>query len=309
MSKLLNVSTNPHAVSKDTTSNLMLDVILALIPATVWGIYQFGIYAGVLVLTSIVTCVVAEYIWQKAMKKPVTVGDYSAILTGLLIGMNLPPEVPIWIPIIGGAFAIIVVKQLYGGIGQNFMNPALAARCFLLIAFAGIMTNFPSLDGVTEATPLALVKAGESVNIADMFFGVTSGTIGETSALLLLAGGIYLLFRKVITWEIPVIYIGSAAIFMLLFGGHGFDMSFMAAELCGGGLMLGAFFMATDYVTSPITLKGRILYALLLGILTGIIRCFSNMAEGVSFAIIFCNLLVPLIEKITLPKAFGREGE
>lgn len=309
MSKLLNVSTNPHAVSKETTSNLMLDVILALIPATVWGIYQFGIYAGILVLTSIAACVVAEYIWQKAMKKPVTVGDYSAILTGLLLGMNLPPEVPIWIPIIGGAFAIIVVKQLYGGIGQNFMNPALAARCFLLIAFASIMTNFPSLDGVTEATPLALLKAGESVNLADMFFGFTSGTIGETSALLLLAGGIYLLFRKVITWDIPVIYIGSFAVFMLLFGGHGLDMGFVAAELCGGGLMLGAFFMATDYVTSPITFKGRILYAVLLGVLTGIIRSFSNMSEGVSFAIIFCNLLVPLLEKITLPKAFGREGK
>lgn len=309
MSKLLNVSTNPHAVSKETTSNLMLDVILALIPATVWGIYQFGIYAGILVLTSIAACVVAEYIWQKAMKKPVTVGDYSAILTGLLLGMNLPPEVPIWIPIIGGAFAIIIVKQLYGGIGQNFMNPALAARCFLLIAFASIMTNFPSLDGVAEATPLAMLKAGESVNLADMFFGFTSGTIGETSALLLLAGGVYLLFRKVITWDIPVIYIGSFAMFMLLFGGHGLDMSFVAAELCGGGLMLGAFFMATDYVTSPITFKGRILYAVLLGVLTGIIRSFSNMSEGVSFAIIFCNLLVPLLEKITLPKAFGREGK
>jgi len=309
VSKLLNVSTNPHAVSKETTSNLMLDVILALIPATVWGIYQFGIYAGILVLTSIAACVVAEYIWQKAMKKPVTVGDYSAILTGLLLGMNLPPEVPIWIPIIGGAFAIIIVKQLYGGIGQNFMNPALAARCFLLIAFASIMTNFPSLDGVTEATPLAMLKAGESVNLADMFFGFTSGTIGETSALLLLAGGVYLLFRKVITWDIPVIYIGSFAVFMLLFGGHGLDMSFVAAELCGGGLMLGAFFMATDYVTSPITFKGRILYAVLLGVLTGIIRSFSNMSEGVSFAIIFCNLLVPLLEKITLPKAFGREGK
>ena len=309
MSKLLNVSTNPHAVSKETTSNLMLDVILALIPATVWGIYQFGIYAGILVLTSIAACVVAEYIWQKAMKKPVTVGDYSAILTGLLLGMNLPPEVPIWIPIIGGAFAIIVVKQLYGGIGQNFMNPALAARCFLLIAFASIMTNFPSLDGVAEATPLAMLKAGESVNLADMFFGFTSGTIGETSALLLLAGGVYLLFRKVITWDIPVIYIGSFAVFMLLFGGHGLDMGFVAAELCGGGLMLGAFFMATDYVTSPITFKGRILYAVLLGVLTGIIRSFSNMSEGVSFAIIFCNLLVPLLEKITLPKAFGREGK
>lgn len=308
MSQLFHVSTNPHAVSKDTTSNLMLDVILALIPATAFGIYHFGWYAGVIVLVSVATCVASEYIWEKAMKKDLTVRDYSAVLTGLLLGLNLPPTVPIWIPIIGGAFAIIIVKQLYGGIGQNFMNPALGARCFLILAFAGLMNNF-AVDGVSSATPLAALKAGETVNLADMFFGFTPGVIGETSAALILIGGLFLIVRKVITWDIPVVYIGTFAVFMLLFGGHGFDLTYLACEICGGGLMLGAFFMATDYVTSPITPKGRILFAVLLGLLTGIFRTFGNMAEGVSFAIIIGNILVPLIEKVTLPKAFGREGK
>lgn len=308
MSQLFHVSTNPHAVSKDTTSNLMLDVILALIPATAFGIYHFGWYAGVIVLVSVATCVASEYIWEKAMKKDLTVRDYSAVLTGLLLGLNLPPTVPIWLPIIGGAFAIIIVKQLYGGIGQNFMNPALGARCFLILAFAGLMNNF-AVDGVSSATPLAALKAGETTNLADMFFGFTPGVIGETSAALILIGGLFLIVRKVITWDIPVVYIGTFAVFMLLFGGHGFDLTYLACEICGGGLMLGAFFMATDYVTSPITPKGRILFAVLLGLLTGIFRTFGNMAEGVSFAIIIGNILVPLIEKVTLPKAFGREGK
>ena len=308
MSQLFHVSTNPHAVSKDTTSNLMLDVILALIPATAFGIYHFGWYAGVIVLVSVATCVASEYIWEKAMKKDLTVRDYSAVLTGLLLGLNLPPTVPIWLPIIGGAFAIIIVKQLYGGIGQNFMNPALGARCFLILAFAGLMNNF-AVDGVSSATPLAALKAGETTNLADMFFGFTPGVIGETSAALILIGGLFLIVRKVITWDIPVIYIGTFAVFMLLFGGHGFDLTYLACEIFGGGLMLGAFFMATDYVTSPITPKGRILFAVLLGLLTGIFRTFGNMAEGVSFAIIIGNILVPLIEKVTLPKAFGREGK
>ncbi len=308
MSQLFHVSTSPHALSKDTTHSLMLDVILALLPATVFGVYRFGWYAGVLVLVSIATCVAVEYIWEKAMKKPLTLNDYSAVLTGLLLGLNLPVSVPIWLPIVGGAFAIIVVKQLYGGLGQNFMNPALAARCFLILAFAGLMNDF-SVDGVSSATPLAALKAGESANLADMFFGFTPGVIGETSAALLLAGGLFLLVRKVISWEIPVIYIGTVAVFVLLFGGHGMDFYYVACEICGGGLMLGAFFMATDYVTSPITFKGRILYAVLIGVLTGVFRIFGNMAEGVSFAIIIGNILVPLIEKATLPKAFGREGK
>lgn len=306
---LLNVSTNPHVLSKDSTRSIMLDVVLALIPAAAWGVYIFGFRAAIILLLSIVSAVAAEYIWEKCMHKDITLNDYSALLTGLLLGMNLPSTVPFWLPVIGSAFAIIIVKQLYGGIGQNFMNPALGGRCFLLIAFAGLMTNFPSVDGVSTATPLAVIKNGGEVALKDMFFGFTSGTIGEVSALLLLAGGIYLLARKVITWEIPVIYIGVFALFMLLFGGHGFDVNYLLCEICGGGLMLGAFFMATDYVSSPITFKGRIVFAVLLGLLTGIIRVFSKSAEGVSYAIIFCNILVPLIEKVTLPKAFGREGK
>lgn len=309
MSNLLHVSTNPHIVSKDTTTTIMRDVVIALVPAAVWGVYWFGAYAGLLLVLSIASCVITEYVWQKCMKLPVTIGDYSALLTGLLLGMNLPSSVPFYVPILGGVFAILIVKQLFGGLGQNFMNPALGGRCFLLISFAGLMTDFPSVDGVSTATPLAVLKAGETVSLFDVFFGRISGTIGEVSAFLLILGGIYLLYRKVITWEIPVIYVVTFAVFMLLFGGHGFDLYYLACEVFGGGLMLGAIFMATDYVTSPITFKGRVLYAVLLGLLTGIIRVFSNSAEGVSYAIIFCNLLVPLIEKVTLPKAFGREGK
>ncbi|MDD6212509.1 MAG: RnfABCDGE type electron transport complex subunit D, partial [Clostridiales bacterium] len=200
----------------------------------------------------------------------------------------------------------------YGGLGQNFMNPALAARCFLLISFAGIMTNFPAVpaDAVSSATPLAVIKSGEgNAALFDMFFGLTSGTIGEISAFLLILGGIYLIVRKVITWDIPVVYIGTVAVFMFLFGTNPFDLTYTAQELCGGGLMLGAFFMATDYVTSPITPKGRILYAFVIGCLTGIFRTFGNAAEGVSYAIILGNIMVPLIERVTLPKAFGREGK
>lgn len=309
MSKLLHVSTSPHVLSKDSTHSIMLDVVLALIPAAAWGVYMFGYRAAIILALSMISAVACEYIWQKCMHLPITVNDYSALVTGLLLGMNLPSTVPYWLPVVGSAFAIIIVKQLFGGIGQNFMNPALAGRCFLLIAFAGLMTNFPSVDTVSTATPLAVLKNGGTQSLSDMFFGFTSGTIGEVSALLLLAGGIYLLVKKVITWEIPVIYIGVFAVFMILFGGHGFDVNYVLCEICGGGLMLGAFFMATDYVSSPITFKGRVVFAVCLGLLTGLIRVFSKSAEGVSYAIIFCNLLVPLIEKVTLPKAFGREGK
>src|SRR5699024_306732 len=235
------------------------------------------------------------------MHKKITVSDLSAVVTGLLLALNLPPEVPFWIPVIGGAFAIIVVKQVFGGLGQNFMNPALGARCFLLISFAGIMTDFSyngfggSFDAATSATPLAALKAGEAVNIQDMFLGLTAGTIGETSALLLIIGGVYLIARRVISWRIPVCYIVTLGIFVLLFGGHGFHMTYLAGHLLGGGLMLGACFMATDYVTSPITSNGKVVFGILLGIFPGIFRHFGASAEGVSCAIIFCNLLVPLI--------------
>lgn len=238
------------------------------------------------------------------MKKPITIADLSAVVTGLLIALNMPSTMPVGLVILGCLFGIIVVKQLFGGLGQNFMNPALAARCFLLISFAGHMTNFV-YDGVSSATPLAVLKAGGEVDVLSMFIGTIGGTIGETSVIAILIGAAYLLIRKVISIRIPLAYIATFAVYTLLFGGRGFDLTYLAAELCGGGLMLGAFFMATDYVTSPITKNGKIVFGIILGILTGIFRFQGNSAEGVSYAIIFSNLLVPIIEKLTAPTAFG----
>lgn len=317
MAKLYNISTNPHTLAADNTQTIMRDVIIALIPATVWGVVQFGIYAAVLVALCIASCVASEYCWNKMMHKEQTIGDLSAVLTGLLLGLNLPNTVPFWVPILGGVFAIIVAKQVFGGLGQNFMNPALAGRCFLLISFAGLMTNFGGArtfvcewDSISSATPLAMIKTGSGVpTLSAMFLGQTSGVIGEVSALALIVGGVYLIVRKVITWDIPVIYIATVAVFSFLFGTQAFNVNYVLMELCGGGLMLGAFFMATDYVTSPITPRGRMVYAVVIGCLTGIFRIFGNAAEGVSYAIILGNILVPLIERVTLPKAFGREGK
>lgn len=308
MGNLLNISSSPHVRDNSSTKSIMWDVFIALMPATIFGIWNFGVKAAILVVTCIATAVLTEYIWQKAMKLPLTVSDGSAALTGLFLALNLSSTFPVWMAIIGSVFAIIIVKQLFGGLGQNFMNPALGARCFLMVSFAGQMTSF-TYDGVTGATPLALIKNGDdSTKLLDMFLGTIGGTIGETSTLALLLGAGYLLFRKVITWRIPVCYIATFAIFALLFGGHGFDMMYLAKELCGGGLMLGAFFMATDYVTSPITPKGQIVFGVLLGVLTGVFRIFGASAEGVSYAIIICNLLVPLIERVTIPVPFGKEG-
>lgn len=308
MSKLLNVSAAPHVRSQDTTQSIMFDVAIALLPATAFGVYQFGLKALLVIMISIFACIMTEYVYQNLMGLPVTISDGSALVTGLLLALNLPSSVPLWMPLLGGIFAILVVKQLFGGIGQNFMNPALAARCFLLISFAGRMTTF-TLDGVSGPTPLAQLKAGESVNVFSMFLGKISGTIGEVSVMAILAGAIYLVARKIISLRIPLAYIISFVIFIILFGGHGMDMEFIMAHVCGGGLLLGAFFMATDYSTSPITENGKIIFGILLGVLTGIFRLFGSSAEGVSYAIIFCNLLVPLIEKITLPTAFGKEGK
>lgn len=307
MNDLLNVSASPHVRSKDSTSIIMRDVALALVPASIAGIINFGLKALLIIIVTIATCVLTEYIYQKCMHKKVTTSDFSALVTGLLLALNLPSTVPLWIPIIGGVFAILVVKQLYGGLGQNFMNPALAARCFLLISFTGRMTTF-TYDGVSGATPLALLKSGEETAcVTTMFLGNIAGTIGETSVLALLLGAAYLLLRKVISLRIPFTYIGSFMIFILIFGGEGFDTTFLLTHLFGGGLILGAFFMATDYVSSPITPMGQIIFGILLGVLTGIFRLFGGSAEGVSYAIIFCNLLVPLIEKVTLPTPFGKE--
>lgn len=289
---------------KSSTTRIMLDVCIALMPACIFGIVNFGMRAFAVLAVSVASCVLFEYLYEKLMHKKVTVGDMSAVVTGLLIGMNMPSTIPLWMVVLGSAFAIIIVKQLFGGLGQNFMNPALAARCFLLISFAGRMTSF-TYDGVTGATPLALLKAGESVDILKMFLGTTGGVIGETCVPAILVGALYLLIRRVIAPTIPLVYIGTFSVFLLIFGGHGFDMSFLAAHLCGGGLMLGAFFMATDYVTSPVSTGGKVIFGVILGIFTGLFRIFGNSAEGVSYAIILSNLLVPIIEKITVPRAFG----
>ncbi|MDE7266031.1 MAG: RnfABCDGE type electron transport complex subunit D [Lachnospiraceae bacterium] len=306
MDAIFKVSSNPHVRSKDTTSRIMLYVVIALLPATLFGIFNFGVHALLLVLVTVLTTVLAEYIFDRGMKKNVTIADFSAVVTGLLLALNLPPKAPLWIGVIGGAFAIIVVKMLFGGLGQNFMNPALGARCFLLISFTSIMTNF-DCDAYTGATPLAAIKAGEGVNVLDMVIGRTAGTIGETSMIAILIGAIFLLVMKVIDLKVPASYIISFVVFILLFSGRGFDAEYIVSQLAGGGLMLGAFFMATDYVTRPITAKGQYLYGIFLGVMTGIFRLFGPSAEGVSYAIILGNLLVPLIENVTRPTAFGKK--
>ncbi len=308
MSDLMKVSSNPHIRSRVTTSNIMLAVVIALLPAAGFGIYNFGLDALILILVTVAAAVLTEYIYEKAMRKKVTVGDFSAVVTGLLLALNLPSTAPWWIGVIGGVFAILVVKMLFGGLGQNFMNPALGARCFLLISYTSIMTNF-DCDAYTGATPLASLKAGEGVNILDMVIGRTGGTIGETSMIAIIIGACFLILLGIIDLKIPGSYIFSFVVFLILFGGRGFDPAFICAHLAGGGLMLGAFFMATDYVTRPVTKKGQYLYGFILGILTGIFRIFGPSSEGVSYAIILGNLLVPLIEKVTMPKIFGKGGE
>mgnify|MGYP003605715997 FL=1 len=276
--------------------------------------FFFGIWnfrhenAWILVVVTTAAAVLSEYLYEKLMHKPITINDFSAVVTGLLLALNLPPTLPWWMGVLGAVFAIIVVKQLFGGLGQNFMNPALGARCFLLICFAGKMTYFV-YDGVTGPTPLAEMKAGEPVNTLSMLLGTIRGTIGETSVVAIMIGAMFLILMGVIDLRIPGTYIVTFVIFITLFGGHGFDPQYITAHLCGGGLMLGAWFMATDYVTSPITSKGKILFGICLGCLTGLFRLFGGSAEGVSYAIIISNLLVPLIEKVTLPKPFGKGGE
>lgn len=305
---LMKVSSNPHIRSKVSTSKIMLAVVIALLPTTVFGIWNFGTNALLLVITTVITTVLTELVYELLMKKKVTISDFSAVVTGLLLAINLPPNAPLWVGVMGGVFAILVVKMLFGGLGQNFMNPALGARCFLVISFPVIMTDF-ACDAYTGATPLASLKAGEAVNVYDMIIGRTAGTIGETSMIAIVFGACILLFLGIIDLRIPGSYIVTFVIFISLFGGHGFDPYFISAHLAGGGLMLGAFFMATDYVTRPVTKNGQILFGILLGLLTGIFRIFGAGAEGVSYAIIIGNLLVPLIEKITYPKAFGKGGE
>ena len=296
MTEMWNISSNPHIRDKRKSSDLMSLVLIALLPATIFGVINFGIDALKVIVLSVTGSVLTEYVYEKLMHKKVTVDDRSAEVTGLLLALN------------GSVFAILFVKQLFGGLGQNFMNPALAARCFLLISFAGKMTDF-TYDAVSGATPLAAMKAGESVNVLNLFLGKTAGTIGETSTLAILIGAVILLVFKVIDLRIPLSCLLSFSVFAILFGGHGFDLHFLAAQLCAGGLMLGTFFMATDYVTSPITKNGQIVYGCIIGIFTGVFRFLGSASEGVSYAIILSNLLVPLIEKVTPPTAFGKGGK
>jgi electron transport complex protein RnfD len=303
-SKLL-VSSSPHIRSNDTVSSIMRDVVIALLPATIYSVYLFRLNAIITILLSIIAAVVTEAIIQKIRKKPITISDWSAVITGLLLSFNLPASVPWWIPIIGSIFAISIVKHAFGGLGQNFMNPALAARAFLVASWPVEMTSWitPGVDAVSTATPLTLFGDKLQPSMVDLFIGNVSGCIGETSALLLILGGIYLLYRGVIKITIPGIYIGTFAVLTLLFSG--FDFNFTLYQLLSGGLMLGAIYMATDYASSPVNTKGQIIFAFGAGMLTFIIRTYGGMAEGVSFSILLMNVATPLIERYTTPKVFG----
>lgn len=306
---MYNVSISPHVREQSTTKAIMRDVAIALLPVLAFGVYQFGLRALMVIAICVVTCVVSELLFELIAKKPITVFDYSAVVTGLILAINLPSTVAWWIPVIGGAFAIIAVKMLFGGIGQNFMNPALAARCFLLISFTSRMNDF-SIDGVSGATPLAMIKAGENPDLLTLFLGFHGGCIGEVSALAILIGGLYLIVKKVISVRIPLTYILSTLVFVALINvvsGNDITITYLAGQLLSGGLLVGAFFMATDYATSPITAKGQIIYGIILGLMTALFRVLGSSAEGVSYAIIIGNLLVPIIEKITVPKPFGCE--
>jgi len=303
------VSSSPHITSQETTQSIMMKVIIATVPAMLASLLFFGIGSIIRIAVSVAACMFFEYAWEKAMKKPVTVSDLSAAVTGVLLAFNVPSTLPVWQLVVGALVSIIVVKQLFGGIGLNFANPAIVGRIVLSISYAGAMTNF-TLDGAATATPLAVYNngAGTMPALMDMFIGKTGGVLGETSAICLILGGIYLLARKVISWRIPVSYVASFAVLIFLFApGHQFDVIYLLEEICGGGLLLGAIFMATDYVTSPITPNGKLVFGVCLGLLTFIFRMFGGSAEGVSYAIIFCNLLVPLIEMVTVPKSFGKK--
>lgn len=321
MPELLTVTPSPHIKTPTSTASIMFDVILALIPAFVWGVYVFGVRALAVAAVSVVSCVGFEATAQILLHRPVSIGDLSAAVTGLLLAMNLPVTVPLWMPVVGAFFAIVVVKQLFGGIGSNFVNPALSARVFLL-SWASEMTSFTAHgervtslaltlsegDIVASATPLASLKAGElpTETIFDMLIGNHGGCIGEVSSLLLLAGGIFLLIQKDITWHTPVAYIGTVAVLTFLFPQYeGVAAEFMLYELLSGGLILGAFFMATDYATTPVMPAGRLIFGVGCGLITVLIRYFGTYPEGVSFSILVMNLLVWYIDRATMPKRFG----
>lgn len=288
-----------------STRSIMLDVIISLIPATAVGIYLFGFHAAAIIAVCIISAVVAEYICRKIIKRDNTVGDLSAVVTGLLLALNLPSTLPLWMAALGSAIAIVIIKQMFGGIGQNFVNPAIAARIVLMMSFTKQMTawvaplSWKNGDAVTSATPLG----GAEVEFEDMFFGVRAGCIGETCAAALIAGGVYLVARRVISPTIPLVYIGTTAALMWAFGAD------PVSQILSGGLLLGAIFMATDYTTSPVTFTGKVIFAVGCGLITAVIRQFGSLPEGVSFSILFMNILVPHIDNLTRTRPFGAVKE
>lgn len=310
--KTLNVSISPHTRTHESTTSIMLDVIIALLPSVAVGTYVFGWRALFIVLLCTGTCVLTEFLYEKLMKLPVTVGDLSAAVTGVILAVNLYSTTPWWVAVIGCVFAIVIVKMLFGGIGQNFMNPALAARCFLVLAFSRIMTQYPVIDGVSSATPLMLASNGQHVDMLDLIIGTHSGTIGETSVVAIIAGALYLFVRRVISPRAPLTVILSTVAFVALFTlikGDPLSWNYLAVNALGGGLLIGAVFMASDYATTPVTFWGQIVFGVTVGLITAVIRCFSSASEGLSFAIIIANLLTPVIEKLTYPRPFGVRKE
>ena len=308
---VFDVAYQPQVRTNTDTRRIMLDVIIALIPAVIVGVLNFGFAILLPIATSVASAVFFEWGYRKFMKKPDSIGDLTAVLTGLLMAMTMPPQTPWWMPIIGTFFAIVVVKQLYGGLGKNFLNPALAGRAFLMASYAVVMGSVV-VDGVSTATPLSYMYAGEAnpYTVGQMFLGTIPGAMGEASALALLAGGLYLIWKKVISWRIPVGFIGAVAVLTLIGGHAGYsNVDWMLQNLFAGGLFLGAFFMATDYATSPVTLNGQLVYGVGCGVLTVLIRYFGGFPEGVSYAILIMNLLVPHIETIMAPKPFGTVKE
>ena len=303
------VSGTPHVRSKESIQSIMRDVIIALVPATAAGIYYFGLRALILIVAAIISAVFFEWLYEKITKKPVTINDLSAVVTGLLLAMNLPASAPVWVAIVGSAFAIIFAKQLFGGLGQNFINPALAGRAFLLASYPTEMTTWVvptglAADAATYATPLAQLKNGAlDASLKQLVIGQVGGTIGETCAIALISGGIYLLYKHVISWKIPVIYIATVFILFAVIGRHGMRMPLQ--EIFAGGVMLGGIFMATDYASSPVTPKGQVIFAVGAGLLTYLIRTFGGYPEGVSYSILIMNCCVPLIERFTEPTIFG----
>ena len=307
MQKNLAVSSSPHLRSGASTRRIMQEVCLALAPAGIAGIVLFGAHAAALIAASVITCVLSEFIYQKLAKEKTTIGDWSAVVTGLLLAYNLPANAPIWLAVVGGVIAIVLVKQMFGGIGSNFMNPALTARAILFVSWSSLMSSYPqttfAVDATSSATPLALMGAGSvaDVNLWNLVIGNCSGVLGETCKLAIIAGGVYMLIRRIIDWRIPVTFIGTVFLCYLLKDGA--EMA--VYQIFAGGLMLGAFFMATDYATSPVTGIGKLIMGVGCGILLFVIRAYASYPEGCSFAILFMNVVTPLIDKFTMPKPFG----